>query len=455
MVAGRSLPGWAVGLSIFGTYLSSISFLACPAQSYKTNWNPFVFSLSLPLAAWLAVRWFVPFYRRGGAISAYEHLESRFGPWARTYAVVCYLLTQLARVGVILYLVALVLAPLTGYPVWSIIVVTGVVVTLYTLLGGIEAVIWTDVVQSIVLVTGALACVGLLLCDMPEGPGQLFRVAMDHDKFSLGSFGGSLADATFWVVLLYGLFINLQNFGIDQNYVQRYLAAKSDREAAKSLWLGAMLYLPLSAMLFFIGTALFAFYRARPELLPPGTPPDGVFPHFLATQMPPGMMGLLVAAILAAAMSTMSTSLNSSATVSLCDLYQRYVRPAAGPREAMRVLYGTTLAFGLVGTLAALALARYGKEDTVLDVWWMLASILSGGMLGLFLLGLVARRADNAAAAIGVLIGVLAIVWMTVSPLLPEEWAYLRSPFHKFLIIVMGTLAIFLVGLLAGCRRRG
>ncbi len=519
MAAGRSLPGWAVGLSIFGTYVSSISFLALPGKAYADNWNPFVFSLSLPIAAVIAVKFFVPFYRRSGEISAYNHLEHRFGPWARTYAVICYLLTQLARMGAIMYLVALALAPLTGWDVRMIIVVTGALVTAYTLLGGIEAVIWTDVVQSIVLSGGALVCVVLLLAGLPDGPGQIFSIAGEHHKFSLGSFGPSLADATFWVVLVYGIAINLQNFGIDQSYIQRYITAKSDREAAKSVWLGALLYLPASAMFFFIGTALFAFYTAQPELLPPSVDamgaPDSVFPHFIVAELPKGMTGLLIAAVFAAAMSSVDSSLNCSATLVLCDVYKRYFRPGAGERESMLVLYVTTLVWGAIGTATALAMIRV---RSTLDAWWQLAGIFSGGMLGLFLLGLISRRAKNPAAVTGVTLGVLVILWMTFSPnwaalegtasiepgsvtlvgakakfrdeLKPGDeivigdvtarvtsirqdglqltlaepfegdtvrqtkvfksnlWYQLRSPLHSFMIIVVGTLTILLVGLL-------
>ncbi len=460
MAAGRSLPGWAVGISIFGTYVSSISFLALPGKAYAADWNSYVFSLTLPLAAVIAVRYFVPFYRRSGEISAYQHLEHRFGPWARVYAVVCYLLTQLARMGTIMYLVALALAPLLGWEVWLIILVTGALVTLYTLLGGIEAVIWTDVVQSLVLTGGALVCLGLLLFGLPEGPGQVFRIAAEHHKFSLGSFGPSVGESTFWVVLLYGLVINLQNFGIDQNYVQRYITAKSDREAVKSVWLGALLYLPVSAVFFFIGTALFAFYATQPGLLPEAVDaagkPDSVFPYFIVSQLPPGMTGLLVAAIFAAAMSSVDSSLNCSATLFLQDVYKRYARRGreVGDRESMRVLYLTTLVWGALGTATALAMIRV---QSALDAWWQLAGIFSGGMLGLFLLGRISRRAANPAAVTGVVCGVLAILWMTfsLSPNWPDAFEQVRSPFHSYLIIVIGTATIVVVGFLVSLLKKG
>jgi len=462
MAAGRSLPGWLVGLSIFGTYVSSITFLALPGKAFVADWTFFAFSLSLPPAAWVATRWFVPFYRSSGEISAYNHLEHRFGTWARTYAVVCYLLTQAARLGMVMFLLALPLHELLGWRLHTIILVTGGLTTLYTLLGGIEGVIWTDALQSVVLVAGALLCAAIIPFDMPEGPGQLFRIAAEHGKLSLGSFGPGLTQATFWVVLVYGLFINLQNFGIDQSFVQRYQTAKSAGDAARSVWMAALLYVPVSAFFFFIGTALFAYYTALPEALPSelwakiaeGKAGDRVFPFFIVDRLPPGVAGLVIAAIFAAAMSTLSGSLNGAATLTLTDLYKRFLRPAAGSRESMAVLYGGTLLWGVIGTGTALAISPL--ETSTLDKWWELASIFSGGMLGLFLLGIISRRAGNPEAATGVVLGILVIGWMILS-----KWekfspflSSLRNPLHNFLAIVVGTLTILLVGLLASRLRR-
>jgi SSS family solute:Na+ symporter len=425
--------------------VSSISFLANPGKSYAGNWNAFVFALALPLTAWVAVKWFVPFYRKTGELSAYNHLETRFGPWARTYAVVCYLLTQVARLGTILYLLALALVPLTGWDIRWIIIAAGVAIIVYPLLGGTEAVIWTGVVQAVVLVGGALACVATLLLGMPEGPSQLFSIAVAHGKFSLGSFGGSLAQPTFWVVLAYGLVINLQNFGIDQSYVQRYVTAKSDQAARASVWMGALLYLPIGGAFFFIGTALFAFYQAQPGLLPEtlnaAVKPDAVFPHYISTQLPAGLAGLVVAALCAAAMDS---NLNCMATLFLRDIYQRYFRPNATEKEAMRVLHFSTLVFGLICIAAGLLMIEI---KSALDVWWELAGIFGGGMLGLFLLGRLSQRAGNVAGAAGLLAGILVIVWMTFSPNLSGFPAGWRSPFHGLLVIVFGTASILLVGL--------
>jgi SSS family solute:Na+ symporter len=285
-----------------------------------------------------------------------------------------------------------------------------------------------------------------LLMAMPEGPGQIVRVAADHDKFSLGSFGPSLAESTFWVVLAYGVTINLGNFAVDQGYVQRYITARSDRAASQSVCLGAVLYVPMAAVFFFMGTGLFALYAVRPELLPStldaAKAPDHVFPFFIVHQLPAGLAGLVIAAIFAAAMDP---SLNSMATLTLCDVYQRYVRPVVGERESMWVLRLATLGWGAISTSVALAMIQ---AKNALDVWWERAGIFSGGLLGLFLLGLICRRAGSRSALGGVILGVLVILWLTISPrpLWPEWLSSFRSPFHNLLATVIGTLTVLIAG---------
>jgi SSS family solute:Na+ symporter len=197
--------------------------------------------------------------------------------------------------------------------------------------------------------------------------------------------------------------------------------------------------MPVAAIFFFIGTGLLVIYGAQPEQLGAVTAPDKVFPHFIATQLPLGAAGLVVAAIFAA---SMDSNLNSMATLTLCDVYQRYFRPQATERESMWVLYLSTFFWGAASIAIALAMIEVG---TVLDAWWNLAGIFSGGVLGLFLLGLICRRADNVAGAIGVTVGALVIFWMTL-PMLWNVPPWLRNPLHANLTIVVGTLTIFLVG---------
>ncbi len=441
MAASGRLPGWAVGLSIFGTFVSSISFLANPGKSFGQDWNAFTFGLSLPLAAWIASKYFVPFYRSSGEISAYHHLEHRFGAWARYYSVACYLLTQIARTGSILYLVALAVSPLVDLPVEPIIVAVGVLVTLYTLIGGIEAVVWTDVIQSLVLLVGLLLTLGVLWFGMPTDLAGVKELTWDAGKFGLGSMRWDVSMKTFWVVLLYGLVINLQNFGIDQNYVQRYATARSSEAASRSLWTGTLLFVPTSALLFLVGTLLFAYYQLQPERLPEGIKSDAVYPHFIAHELPVGVTGVLIAAIVAAAMSSVDSSLNSAASITLQDGYRRLLGRDPSDRQAMRVLWGATIFYGVVGTIAALAMT---KVESVLDAWWKLAGIFGGGMLGLFLIGRIMPRVGSWHAACGVTCGVLAIVWMTFSndAWWPTSIIPYRNPMDDFMTIVVGTVVV-------------
>lgn len=451
MSGGGRLPSWAIGMSIFATFVSSISFLALPGNAYLSNWNGFVFSLSIPLAAILAVKFFVPLYRSIKSPSAYYYLEMRFGGWARTYASICYLLTQLARMGAIMYLLALPMNAMFGWSISMIIIVTGISVIIYATMGGLEAVIWTDAVQGIVLIFGALSCLLLIMFSMPEGPGQVFTIANQDNKFSLGSMGWSLTESTFWVILIYGLFINLQNFGVDQNYVQRYVSARNEKEAIKSTWLGSILYVPVSLLFFFIGTALYSYYQAMPELLPEhlhaSEAADKVFPYFIVMGLPTGMTGLLIASIFAAGMSTVSTSINSSATVILSDHYQKYINKGHTDKQSMRVLF---ISSALMGTLSIIVALLFNGVESALDAWWALASIFSGGVLGLFLLGFMCKNVNRIYAAIGVVLGVIVIGWMSLSPVFFTDGflSEFRSPFHANLTIVFGTLVIFLTGFL-------
>lgn len=471
--ASGLIPGWAIGLSIYATFLSSNTFLGVPGKAFGGNWNAFVFSISMPLAAWIASKYFVPFYRGTGEISAYTHLENRFGLWARAYAVICFLLTQLARMGSIFFGIALSLQALTGYSMQMIMIVMGVCIIIYTVMGGIEAVIWTEVVQAVVKTLGALLILYLIITNMDGGVSKVIEIGKSADKFSLGSFAPDLTISSFWVVLLYGFFINLNNFGMDQNYVQRYHTASSSKAASKSIWLCVWLYIPASLLFFIIGSCLYAYYEVNPELitsikhqvalerLPAGASAqevlnlqnsllpadygDKIMPHFMVTKIPAGLVGLIVSAILSAAMSTISSGMNSSATVFSVDIYKRYIKPDITDKQNLSLLHIGTVVFGLLGMIAGIAMIGV---KSILDVWWELSGIFAAGMLGLFLLGIISRQTKNYEAITATIIGILVIIWMTFSHLLPVEYENFRNPLHKNMIIVVGTLSIFLTGIL-------
>ncbi|WP_242627210.1 sodium:solute symporter [Olivibacter jilunii] len=476
--AAGLIPGWAIGLSIYATFLSSNTFLGVPGKAFGSNWNSFVFSLSMPLAAWIAVKYFVPFYRSSGEVSAYTHLEHRFGPWARTYAVVCFLLTQLARMGSVFFGIALSLQALTGYSMEAIMLVTGICIIIYTVMGGIEAVIWTEVVQGVIKTLGAVLIIYLIVSNMPGGIPKIVEIGQTNSKFSLGSFAPDFTNSTFWVVLLYGFFINLNNFGMDQNYVQRYHTASSPREASKSVWLCVWIYLPASLLFFIIGACLFAYYEINPALIEPIklqvaaerlgaaasshdlsalaatlTPADygdKVMPHFMVTKIPTGLISLIVSAILSAAMSTISSGMNASATVFSVDIYQRYIRKDQDDKQTLRLLHVATVVFGLLGMGTGIMMIGV---KSILDIWWQLSGIFAGGMLGLFLLGILNKHAGNSDAILATIVGILVIIWTSLSYLIPADYPYLKSTLHANMIIVVGTLTIYLVGTFAAYLR--
>jgi SSS family solute:Na+ symporter len=446
VVGDNKIPAWVISLSLFATFVSSISYLALPGSAFQANWNPFVFSLSLPIAAIMAVKYFVPLYRKVNSPSAYTFLANRFGSWARTYASSMYLMTQVMRVGAIVYLLALATNMQFGWSIPMVIIITSLVVMIYSVLGGIQAVIWTDAVQAMLLIGGALYCVVIMVADMPGGMTGIFSAGSEAGKFSLGSLSPDLSQPTFWVVLVYGIFINLQNFGADQNYIQRYLTSKSLKEAQWSAFWGALLYIPVSMVFLFIGTSLWVLYQSDAlelanELV---QTPDKVFPHFIVNNLPVGATGLLMASLFAAGMSTMSTSYNSSATIILTDFFLQ--RRSLTESQKMFVLYASTAIVGIIGMLIGIIMIN---TKSALDTWWKFASIFSGGVLGLFLLGAFTKIESRFSAAIAVTAGLMVIILMTYASFVPGSMPFLEQ-FHPYLATVFGTTTIFIVGFALG-----
>jgi SSS family solute:Na+ symporter len=448
-LAGKLIPGWAIGLSLLATYLSSISFLANPGKSYASDWRPFVFSLTLPIAIVVATRWFIPLYRNTVKTTAYEYLEQRFGVWARVYMGAAYILLQIGRFAVVLYLTALALASLLATDTATLIVLLGGLTIAYTLVGGFAAVIWTDVVQSVVLLLGGMFCLYLLLSHMPGGWEQLSATAARQDKFALGSMDADLLVQGFWVIFIFGIVENLKNFSVDQNYVQRFLSAPSEAQARKSLWLGGLLYIPVSALFFMIGTALFVYYLNVPAA---GLPEqaDKVFPYFIVNELPTGLVGLVIAGVLAAGMSTLDSSLNSSATVWTVDFYKRLLRPDADDARQVSVIRTATAIIGVLATAASLLMI---DAKSALDVWWKLSAVFGGGMLGLFLCALFYRHMQPRQAMFATVVGVLFVAWATITStwFIDTGWGF---PLHVMMIGACGTLVIVLAGFLLSRQKR-
>ncbi len=274
-VGGRRFPGWAIGLSMVGTAISSITFLSLPADAFKTYWLRFLPYAFMPVAAALSAWLFIPFFRRGEAMTAYEYLEARFGPSIRIYGAATYIAAQLLRVSFILYLVALMLNSLTGVDETLCILVAGAFVAVYTIVGGIDAVIWTDVIQTVVLIAGSFFCLGTIVVLMPEGLGQVFEIAQAHDKFALGDLTDGRLVRTDWsldfsrktipLMLLMSFNFFLTDFATGQHYIQRYCSAASMQEARRAMWTNVLVGVPTWFFYMFLGTALFAFFQVFPE----------------------------------------------------------------------------------------------------------------------------------------------------------------------------------------------
>jgi len=467
MVAGRSIPAWAAGLAVMSTYTSSISYIATPGQAYSSNWHPFVFSLCIVPVAWFVCRYAVPYYREMRLISVYEFLENRLGSWARIYGALSFVLYMVGRIAVILYLASLLLNTFVSWNIVMVIVALGAVTIVYTFLGGMEAVIWTDVMQSAVMIVGIVFCAVTLTRAVFAQPEYLIQAAFDADKFSLGSTKLTLAsqqlpgDRTIWVMIVFGVTENLRSLIADQNCVQKYSSVADERQAKRSIWIGMLIYIPLTAIFLYIGTALFAYYSQGGHTLGEGiTKGAEVFPFFIARQLPVGLKGLVVAAILAAAMSTVDSNLNCSATVLLLDFYKRYFNPTIGERASVVFLRTTTIAWGVLGVFFAILMIR---AESILDVWWQISGIFGGGVLGVFILGLLRLRLRlwQGLASIGVSIAV--ITWGTfvrgsfLSALhvqIPDSWKWVECNLDVVVVGAVGTGAMVVVAGIFGLTNR-
>jgi len=459
MIADRGIPAWAAGLAVMSAYTSSISYIATPGKAFDTNWHPMIFAICIFPVAWLVCKYVVPYYREQRMISVYTFLEDRLGAWGRIYASFSFVLYMVGRVAVILYLSGLLLSQFLPsnalHPMQTLvtlILVIGFTTIIYTLLGGMEAVIWTDVMQSVVMIAGIAFCAITLSRSVFSGPEPLIQAALENNKFSFGSWQLSLSSRTIWVMIIYGVTENLRNLLADQNYVQKYCAVPTAREAKRSVWVAMLIYIPLTAVFLYIGTALFAYYSRGTELAEAGiVKGDQVFPYFIATRLPAGLKGLIVAAIMAAAMSTVDSALNCSATVLLLDFHKRFFRPGIGERASLGYLRLATVVWGVLGTGFALLMIN---AESALDVWWTISGIFGGGILGLFLLSLarVPIRTWQGIVSIGVAISVIA--WATFARNLPESWRWAQCNLEEIIIGAVGTAALMAVAFLFALTNR-
>lgn len=445
MTANGKIPGWAAGLAVMSAYTSSISYIATPGKAFDSDWHPIIFALCMIPVSWIAVVKIIPLYRKLNLISVYTFLEERLGSWARLYAAFSFLLFMVGRMAVILYLVALLMQPFVGGNLIWIIVAIGFVTILYTLMGGVEAVIWTDVMQSVVMITGIIYTVIFLGNMVFLSSPALFSQAYDAGKFSWGLSDFSFDKRTIWVMIIYGLTENLRNLLADQNYVQKYATVKNNEEAAKSMKLATIIYLFLTVCFLFIGTALFYFYQIQDSLPSNITKGDQVFPYFIATQIPVGLKGLILAAIIAAAMSTVDSALNCSATVIWIDFLKGRFDENISEKKQMFILQTATWVWGILGTLFAIWMIQ---AKSALDVWWQLSGIFGGGILGLFLLALLKIKLSYFHGLMAISLSIIVISWSTFSRDLPKPLSWLNSSIDPILSGVLGTIVLLFYGVI-------
>ena len=417
-VAGKRIPWWAAGLSIYGTSLSSITFLATPALAYATDLKYVPTYLSILLVVPLVTRVFLPFYRGLNLRTAYEYLGLRFSPLVQKIGSGSFIVLQLARMGIVVYLPSLALSTVTGIDMRTCILATGILSTAYTVIGGLEAVIWTDVTQVIVLFGGVI----IALCTALSGSGgvEAFSDSVASAKLLTWDGGFSLNEAASWSLMLGAIILMVPTYTSDQTVVQRYLSVKDTAAAEKSAWLNGWMSISSSLLFPFLGVCLWAFYRAHPQNLQIGMADDGILPLFIGDYLPTGIAGLVIAGLFAATMSSLDSSMHSVATAFTHDFY-RPAHTQTSDERVLQIAKRMTIAAGLFGTFAALFLASFDIRSLFL-LFLKVLGLLSSGVATLFLLGAFVPRANTVAALIGAIGGTLLLAWVSWNTDLHAYW---------------------------------
>jgi len=452
-LGGRNFPGWAIGLSFIGSTISSVTFIAYPADSFKTAWLRLLPNFAFPFIVLLACYAFIPFFRRGTVHSAYHYLYLRFGPLVSVYAALVYLLAQVVRAATITYLLAVLVSSMTGLPVVACIVLSAGLTALYTIKGGFEAVIWTDVIQTIVLVAGAIACVVFVVQALPGGLAQVFAEALAAGKISFRDLdlgtgrlesmpaGFSLTEKT--AVML--VFVGAANYiagQLDQDSVQRWCSARSAHEARKSMLVLGFGALPIWTGFMFLGTCLWVYYQHFPTetsagILAHGRKAEDILPHFIVTVLPHGLAGLVISAALAAAMASLSSCINASGMVWINDIYRRHLVPGQSDEHYLRTGHRTSLVIALLMTGGAYVF-HAASTKTIMEFVLIVTALFGGGISGAFLFGMLTRWGDARA----VVAGIVVTLGFTFCALL-MEFGVLPRAFSPYYTSILANLIMF------------
>ena len=442
---GGRIPWWAAGISIYATMLSAITYMAYPAKAYATDWTYYPMLVTILLVSFPVVRYYLPFFRQLQVASAYEYLERRFNAATRLMASALFIVFMVARMALVLYLPSLALTAVTGISLPLCIVLMAIVTIAYCTMGGVEAVVWGDVVQGFILVGGAVLAVVYLVCGTEGGLSGFVDIGSAAGKFRLFDWSLDYRSATFWVILVGGMANNLISYTSDQTVIQRYLTTKDAAGARRSILLNGVLSVVVSILFFAIGAGLYTFFKTHPAALDfTMAKADTIFPYFMMSQLPQGLAGLLIAAIFAATMSTISSNINSVATAFSVDFYQRW-RPATTDRRLLRVARSASLVAGLIGMGIALLMATW-EIRSLLDFFQEILGLLSSGLGGLFLMGRFFPRIGGRAALVGFATGVLAV--FLVKTLTPTSFLL-----YGAIGMAISVSVAWLLSFLPGCAR--
>ena len=397
--AGGRVPWIVVSMSIYATMFSSITFISIPALTYLTDCRYFIITFGIILMAPVVVKWYLPFFRRLNLTSAYEFLEVRFNLPCRLFASAAFILFMVARTAIVTYLPALAIAAVTDLDVNTAIVAVTVVTIFYCTIGGVEAVIWSDFVQSVILIASTALIYILLVCGTDGGLSGFISSGAEAGKFRTFDFALDWSQPCFWVVLIGGIVANLASYTSDQCVVQRYMTTKDERGAAKSILFNGVLSFFNCIVFFTLGVALWTFYRSNPGLLDVTMPKnDSVLPLFIGNDLPTGVSGLVLAAVAAATMSTLSANLNSAASAIVTDFWERLFK--AGERSKLLCGKISTVIVGLLGGGFALVLANM-EIMSIYDQFQRFLGVLTGGLGCLFFMGVFMKRVNGVGATVG------------------------------------------------------
>ena len=410
---GGRIPWWASGLSVFGTLLSAITFMAIPAKSFTTDWSFFFLNITAILITPVIAFIFIPFFNKLKIKTAYQYLEDRFNYTARAFGSLSFILFQLGRIGIVLLLPALAISIVTGIQVEASILIMGILCIIYTTFGGIEAVIWTDVMQVIVLLGGSILAVVWILIHTETSIGNMMTFALERNKFNVANMELNFTESTFWVVFIGGLASAMVTQGTDQTIVQRFLTSTNIKDSQKTLYTNAVLTLPATIIFFGIGTLLFIFYSEMPTALSPSiSNNDSIFPWYIVKELPIGVSGLLVAGIFSAAMSSISSSLNSVSTA-YCNDFHAHFNPQVSDKKLLKIARIATIITGLIGLLLALWMAN-SNIKSLWDQFYRFLGLFTGGLGGMFLLGMLTKKANASGTLLGLLISAILIWYISV-----------------------------------------